>query len=110
MEIRKSIRPLAVATGAVLALSLSSTALASADKAVMACKTAIADEQGSELRARLKKIKSRGGAYEAWFNLSDGDTQLKAYCYSKRDGVDVITSEGNWKGRNPGRPSIEQSS
>jgi hypothetical protein len=110
MEIRRRMSPLVVAAGVVAALSLSSAAHASADRAVSACKDAIADAEGSELRARLKKIKSRGGAYEAWFNLSDGDTQLKAYCYSKRDQVDLITSEGAWKGRNPKRPAVEQDS
>jgi hypothetical protein len=110
MEIRSSIAPLAVFTVAVVGVSLSSPAAASADSAVMACKNAIVEEQGSELRTRLKKIKSRGGAYEAWFNLSDGDTQMTAYCLSKRDSVDVITSEGSWKGRNPKRPEVEQAS
>lgn len=104
MSIHNRIRPLAVTTGAVVALSLSSAALASADRAVKACKSAIADEQGTELSTRLKKIQSRGGSYEAWFNLSDGDTQLKAYCLSKRSSVDLVTSEGSWTGRNPQRP------
>lgn len=110
MDIRSSIAPLAVFAVAVLGVSLSSPAVASADRAVMACKNAIVEEQGAELRTRLKKIKSRGGSYEAWFNLSDGDTQMKAYCMSKRDQVDLIMTEGSWKGRNPKRPEIEQAS
>lgn len=110
MEIRSSIAPLALFAVAIVGVSLSSPAVASADRAVMACKSAIVDEQGSELRTRLKKIKARGGSYEAWFNLSDGDTQMKAYCLSKRDKVDLITSEGSWKGRNPKRPEVEQAS
>lgn len=104
MSVHNRIRPLALAAGTVLALSLSSTALASADRAVKACKSAIADEQGTELSTRLKKIQSRGGSYEAWFNLSDGDMQLKAYCLSKRNSVELVTAEGSWKGRNPQRP------
>jgi len=108
MEIRSTLAPLGVFAVAVLGVSLSSPAVASADRAVMACKDAIVDENGAELRTRLKKIKSRGGSYEAWFNLSDGDTQLKAYCLSNRDSVDLITSEGSWKGRNPQPPEVEQ--
>ena len=105
MDILRTLRPITVTTGALVALTLSSAAMASADRAVKACKGAIADEQGSEMNTRLKKIKSRGSSYEAWFNLSDGDSQLKAYCLSKRDSVEVVTSEGSWKGRNPKRPS-----
>lgn len=104
MKLKDRIRPWAVSSIAVMVLSLTNTALASADRAVKACKSAIADETGSELSARLKKIQSRGGSYEAWFNLSDGATQLKAYCVSKRSAVEVITSEGSWTGRNPQRP------
>jgi len=104
MEICSKIRPAPVATGVVLALSVASPAFASADRAVKACKGAIESEQGSDVSTRLKKISPRGGAYEAWFNLSDGDTQLKAYCLSKRGEIEVITSEGSWNSRNPQRP------
>lgn len=104
MEMLNRIRPLAIATGTTVALALSSTAFASADRAVQACKGAIADEQGAEVSTRLKKIRPRGASYEAWFNLSDGDTQFKAYCLMKRDEIELITSEGSWKGRNPQRP------
>ncbi len=104
MSFKDRLRPWTASSAAILALSLSSTALASADRAVKACKSAIADERGSELSARLKKIQSRGGSYEAWFNLSHGATQLKAYCVSKRSTVEIITSEGSWTGRNPQRP------
>lgn len=93
-------------------LNVSSPALAgSADSAVKACKVAIADDQGSGMMARLKKIKTRGNSYETWFNLSDGDAQMKAYCVIKRDKVEeIFTSEGRWSGRNPGRPESIQTS
>ena len=105
MDMIRRIRPIAVTTGTIVALTLSTAALASVDRAVKACKGAIEAEQGAEISTRLKKISSRGNSYEAWFNLSDGDTQMKAYCLSKRSDVEVITTEGSWKGRNPKRPS-----
>ena len=104
MGIRNSRRPLALITSTVVAVSLAGPAFAGANRAVEACKDAIAEDQGTELMTRLKKISPRGGSYEAWFNLSDGDTQLKAYCLSKRSGVQLITSEGSWTSRNPQRP------
>ena len=106
MDIINRIRPLAVTTATVVALGISSTAMACADRAIEACKSAIADEQGAELSTRLKKIKTRGGGYEAWFNLSDGDQQMKAFCATKRDQVELVTSEGSWTGRNPRRPEM----
>ena len=105
MEIQNMLRPALVSVVAVVSVGFASTAAASADRAVKACKSAIAEEQGTELAARLKKVQPRGPAYEAWFNLTDGDTQLKAYCINKRNSVEIITSEGAWQGRNLKRPT-----
>jgi len=104
METRRIQRPVAVAAAFVASIALSPSAFASADNAVKACKGAIADEQGKQVSTRLKSIRARGNAYEAWFNLSDGDTQLKAYCLSKRNNIELMTSEGRWTSRNPRRP------
>ncbi|MGI9342201.1 MAG: hypothetical protein ACR2QV_05090 [Gammaproteobacteria bacterium] len=104
MDTRRFQLPLAVAATVLASIALSPSAFASADNAVKACKGAIADEQGAEVSTRLKSIRARGNAYEAWFNLSDGDTQLKAYCLSKRNNIELMTSEGRWTSRNPKRP------
>jgi hypothetical protein len=104
MDYRRIQRTLAVAAAIMTSLAMSPAAFASADRAVKACKGAIADEQGEAMSTRLKSIRARGNAYEAWFNLSDGDTQLKAYCLSRRNTVEIITSEGRWTSRNPRRP------
>lgn len=104
MITRNMQRPTALAAILLASLAASPAALASADRAVKACKGAIAEQQGSEMSTRLKTIKARGNAYEAWFNLSDGDTQLKAYCLSKRSNIEITTSEGRWTSRNPRRP------
>jgi len=95
-----------IATSIFALLSASPAALAGpAENAIKACKLAIADDQGSEMTARVKKVKSRGISYETWFNLSDGDAQMKAYCVTKRDKVEeIVTSEGRWTSRNPSRP------
>jgi len=105
METRRLDRPTALAAIVLTSLIASPAALASSDNAVKACKGAIADQQGEQISARLKSIKTRGNGYEAWFNLSDGDTQLKAYCLNKRNNVELMTSEGRWTSRNPRRPS-----
>ena len=92
----------------MLALSFVSmpAATAAPNQAVDACKTAIAAEHEADYRTSPKKIKSRGGTYEVWLNLQDGDTQLKAFCVNKRGDVQVSTSAGAWKGSNPKRPTV----
>ena len=93
-------------------LNASSPAMAgSAETAIEACKVAIADDQGSETMVRLKKIKTRGNSYETWFNLSDGDNKMKAFCVIRRNKVEqFVATEGRWTGRNPGRPESIQTS
>jgi len=106
MEFQNILRPTLISLAAVASVGFATTASAGPNRAVEACKTAIAEEQGPELVTRLKKVQPRGGSYEAWFNLTDGDTQLKAYCLNKRSSTEIITSEGVWKGRNLKRPSM----
>ena len=78
---------------------------ATADSVVQSCKAAIAEAEGSAYnRASLKRIKPRGSSYEVWFNISDGDRELKSYCYIKRGEVqELVTTEGRWS-PNPKRP------
>ena len=104
MEHRKKLHPVAIALSALAILSIASAAEADPGRAVKGCLEAITDEQGRKLIPRLKKIQARGGSYEAWFNLKDGDERLKAFCVKKGNTYEVITSEGSWKGRNPARP------
>ena len=101
-----------MATGVLALVVATPAALAGpAENAIEACKVAIAADQGAETMARLKKIKSRGNSYEAWFNLSDGDDQLKAYCLTRRNKVEeYVATEGRWTSRNPGRPESAQTS
>jgi len=112
MDIQNSNRTALMASGIVALLGVSPAALAGpAENAIKACKVAIADDQGAATMARLKKIKSRGNSYEAWFNLSDGDAQHKAYCVTRRDKVEeYVATEGRWTSRNPGRPETTQAS
>jgi len=109
MDVRNAYRPVAISALLVASIGLAPAAMASADSAVKACKAAILEEQGAAMSTRLKKIKTRGNSYETWFNLSDGDSQLKAYCMNRRGTTEVITSEGSWKGRNPQRPDAQTS-
>jgi hypothetical protein len=104
MENRKTLRAVVTTLGAVAMLGLGSAAVADPGRAVEGCLTAIMDEQGRKLVPRLKKIQARGGSYEAWFNLKDGDERLKAYCVNKGKDFEVTTSEGSWRRRNPQRP------
>jgi len=112
MDIRNRYRAALIAAGIAPLLGVSTAALAGpAENAIQACKIAIAEDHGSEMMARLKKIKSRGNSYETWFNLSDGNDQLKAYCVTKRDKVEeYVALEGRWTSRNPARPESTQSS
>jgi len=104
MEYRKKLRLVAITLSAVAMLTIASAAHADPRRAVEGCLAAITDEQGRKLVPRLKKIQARGGSYEAWFNLKDGDERLKAFCVKKGNTYEVITSEGSWKRRNPARP------
>lgn len=112
MEMHKSFNAGLAAFCIVALLGAVPAALAGpAENAIKACKIAFAEEQGSEMMARLKRIKSRGTTYEAWFNLSDGDDQLKAYCVAKRERVtEVFLAEGRWTSRKPSRPEATQPS
>lgn len=112
MEIQNRKHTGLVAGCVVALLGASPAAIAGpAEDAIGACKVAIADEQGSEMLAKLKRIKSRGNTYETWFNLSNGDEQVKAYCVAKRNTVEeVILADGRWTRRNPSRPEPVQAS
>lgn len=83
---------------------------ANADDTVKACRAAIAEAEGRDYSdVDLKKIKPRGNSYEAWFNVSDDDEPLKAYCFIKRGKVEqLVTTEGRWTSSNPKRPKIEE--
>ena len=81
---------------------------ANAEKAIEACKVAITAERGEGAKTKVKKIKPRGGNYEAWLNISEGDSQFKTYCSTKRGKVNnLVTSEGRWTSSNPKRPETE---
>ena len=90
---------------AALSTTLFSTANAGrADDAIQACRVAIQSEQGDDAIAKLTKIKSRGTAYEVWFNV-DAQEDVKSWCFMKRGEVQqLVTTDGKWKGRNPKRP------
>ena len=52
------------------------------------------------------KIKPRGSSYETWFNISDGESDFKSYCFIKRGEIqELVTTEGRWT-RNPKRPAV----
>ena len=104
MEIGKQLHPVAIILSAVAILGIATAAVADPGRAVDGCLEAIMDEQGRKLVPRLRKIQARGGSYEAWFNLKDGDERLKAYCVNKGNTYEVITSEGSWRPWNPQRP------
>ena len=80
---------------------------ASADKVVKSCKAAVTEAQGNtEAKASLMKIKPRGSSYETWFNISDGESDFKSYCFIKRGEIqELVTTEGRWT-RNPKRPAV----
>ena len=105
MKFHQTLRFVATSLSAVAALCFAGVTVADPNQAVEGCKEAIANEHGSELIPRLKRIEVRGGSYEAWFNLTDGEKKVKAYCLKNRNKVDVVTSDGKWSGMNPPRPT-----
>jgi hypothetical protein len=90
----------------ILIIVTGPTWAASADSVVQSCKTAISETEGTSYNdASLKRIKPRGSSYEAWFNISGGNRELKSYCYIKRGEIEqLVTSEGRWSS-NPKRPT-----
>ena len=106
MDVTKNRMVAASLAAALVGLAAAPSANAGPNRAVEACKTAIAAEQGDEVVSRLKQVRPRGSAYEAWFNVSDGDTELKAYCLNKRSGTELVTSEGSWTGSKLKRPQV----
>lgn len=92
-------------TLAIMLLASGAAWSASADKVVKSCKAAISDSQGTAISsASLKRVKPRGNSYETWFNVTEGDQELKSYCYIKRGEVQqLVTSQGRWSS-NPKRP------
>jgi len=78
---------------------------APADDAIQACRAAIEQAQGDDVVAKLSKVRPRGNNYEVWFNVQTDQVQQRSYCYLRRGEVQqMVTEDGQWKGRNPKRP------
>jgi len=93
---------------AVSLIATSGSAFASkAARAVSECRDAVAQEQGTDAVAKLKKVQSRGSGYDVWLNVKDGETELRSFCSLKRGKVDqVVTEDGRWTSRHPSRPDL----
>ena len=103
----KMINKIGISLILILAANLAWSA--SADNVVKVCKTAIAESEGTDYNsASLKRIKPRRSSYETWFNIAEGDRELKSYCYIKRGQLEqLVTTEGRWSS-NPKRPKTQK--
>lgn len=76
------------------------------EKAIAACKDAAASSQGVSAVSKLKKIKSRGGGYQLWFNIAGLDEPMRSFCHYKRGQVErFVVDAGRWTSTNPRPPA-----